>query len=49
LDNKYFHNPFHKNEEEIRKMYTREIESQYEKHVWNADDKVFGKTKGKLF
>lgn len=49
LDNKYFQNPFHKKEEEIRKMYTHEIESQYEKHVWNADDKTFSETKDKLF
>ena len=49
IDNKYFHNPYHKKEEEIRRMYTREIESQYERHVWNADDKIFSETKDKLF
>jgi len=49
IDNKYFNNPYHKTEEEIRRIYTHEIESQYEKHVWNADDKVFGETKSKLF
>ena len=49
LDNKYFRNPFHKTEEEIRKMYTKEIRSQYEKYVWNMDDEWFAQLKGELF
>ena len=49
LDNKYFHNPFHKTEEEIRRMYIREVESQYEKYVWDIDDKGFEQVKKKLF
>lgn len=49
LDNKYFRNPFHRTEEEIRRMYTKVVRSQYEHYVWDMDDQKFAEIKWELF
>lgn len=49
LDNKYFNNPSAKKVDKIKEMYINEVKSQYEKHVWKANDKTFDQTKGELF